>query len=1138
MSHLVRICTLIDVSSLQSLKVLRNLQLSLRSFQRICGMEGLLDHFSAEDIVSGRVSVWYVLHKLRSLNDGKKVRKNVKSVHSRVRTAARPPPAFHGTSPQLASVDCSELLLSQSTGGDILECNTASASAAITSTSADSLSGYRASAEGLENTPKDALENSPRNTSMTAIDGTSFSPPSVACSTPETQHSIGSTNSPDPSSVGTALWSPGSQRDGREFDETSEMDDGKISQILSDSDGEDEVQGDVSLLSVRRLSTNERALCEHLAALQEDMERLDHQYDQLYYQNDDLFHDITLAHQSSGDLNHDIQRSELELEGEIQKYCERSQQKSLVVNEPNILESIKDHSEHVDRGIMARKVLPINSPSSSCSGSEGGTASPQRPPPPPPTVRAMTISDAVTEESDPLCHPLSFDTNLEVVIEVTNKTEEVNSTTAIMDSCPPVSTDACHRVSDLRGDTEASDGQATITDNGRYEQEQGGERSKQFISLLSLFPPMSGVDPQYSEDLSLLLATPLKRAGDDTLKSSAEKELGVGEHFKIHSAAHNHLEIFDAKVLSERLSCIAECHHQSTAPTQSRKLDVLQSRREGMCDLPLVDPNSIPGDAGQAAAFITSENKVCATQPTSRYEIHKKVSDRCRNEGEGDGDENKENKRMVVAQASKVDELVSLHSSSGPFDIDTRLKYQSGSTTPYDTSFFGLEKAPKTAVDGHGSDESKQEEWFGGSAASRLIEGLLPHEAEYLDRLTSQSASNHNSDVLRDGAADHTGCAPMTLAQKMVIFQAKYSGSFCGNVSTKGNDNMPECTIDEEQIRAAMQPSAVIMEGSILALPKEGLAYPIPPPHDPAASHLRGAVEGRPSRVKKRDTSLGQPLSKAHRVRTGNSSTCKDIRNEETQEDECRAQKSSRTMFERSKKLRARTSRLKARPIGQSSPVSSSDCISRDSLEGHDGTEEWGAGRDCGRKRRSVKSRRSSRTLDRGADKSRGRDRVGAMASAPPLPALTHRLRSAAIATDCAIKCDRTLEVPQSEPVTGYSLLAMKKKEKLSILSDYQERATITTPEIRSALAKTKSRAEKRNGMDWLREFDGVKDRTESCRSDNRVVCGVTDGQVNRIRDWLLSMGLCVLDGEGGCDAYPLSSSGSCINNSGKSPFT
>jgi hypothetical protein len=1149
MSHLARICTLIDFSSLLSMKVLRNMQLSLRSLQRISGMEGLLDHFSAEDIVSGRVSVWYVLHKLRSLNDGKKIRQNVKSAHIRVRTAARSPPAPHGNSPRLASVDCSELLISQSTGGDILECNAASASAAIPSTSTDSLSGYRASPEGSENTPKNVLGNSPRDASIAAIDGTSFSPPSVACSIPDTQHSIGSINSPDPSSVGSALWSPRSQRDGRGFDETSEMDDGKISQILSDSTDEDEVQGEVSLLSVRRLSTNERALCEHLAALQEDMERLDQQYDQLYYQNDDLFHDPGLAHQSSGDLNHDMQRSELELEGEIQKYCQRSQLKSHAVNEPNILESNKDHCEHVDREAMVRKVLPIDSPSSSCCVSEGRTASPLRPPPPPPPVKDFTKSDAATEVSDPPCHPLPLDTDMKVVIDVTSKAEEVNSTTAIMNSCPPVSTYACHQVSDLRGDVKASNREATITDVGRHEQE-GGEKSKQFISLLSLFPPMREVDPQYNEDLSLLLATPLKRAGDDTLKSSAEKELGVGEYFKSNSAAHDPLETIDAKVLSERLSCIAECQHQATAPTQSSSLDVLQSRREGMCDLPLVDPNSIPADAGQAAAFITSENNVCTKQPTSRYEVHKKVSDRRRQEEVEDGDENKENKendRMVDAQASTVDELDALHCFSAPLDVDTRFKCQSGSMNPYDGCLFKLEKPPRTVtvVDETGSDQSKQEGWFAGTAASRLIEGLLPHEAEYLDRLTSPSASNHYSDALREGAADRTGCAPMTLAQKMVLFKAKYSGAFCGNVSTEGNTNMPVCIIDEEQTRTAMQPSAVVMEGSIPALPKESSAYPVPPPHDPAASHTTGAVEWRPSRVKKRDTSLGQRLSHVHRVRTRDSSTSTDIRNEEPQDDECRTQKCSRTMIERPKMLRARTSRPRAKPTGQSSPVSSSDCISRDSLEGHDGAEEWGTGRDCERKRKTVKSRRSSRTLDRGANKSKGkdrdRDRVGAMAFVPELPALTHRLHSAAIATNCAIKCDPTLEVPHSEPVTGYSALAMKKKEKISTLSNSQERATVTNPEIRSALAKIKSRAEKRSGMDWLPELDEV-DRTEFRRSDNRVVCGVTDGQVDKIRDWLLSLGLCVLDGEGGCDAYPLSSFSVCTNNSGKCklfcPFT
>ena len=1127
MSHLARICTLMDFSSLQLLKVLRNLQLSLRSLQRISGMEGLLDHFSAEDIVSGRVSLWYVLHKLRSLTDGKKIRQNVKSVHTRVRTAARPPPAFHDNSPRLAAVDCSELLISQSTGGDILECNAASASAAITSTSTDSLSGYRASPEGSENTPKNVLGNSPGIASMAAIDGTSFSPPSVACSTPDTQHSIGSIDSPDPSSVGSALWSPRSQKDGRGFDQTSEMDDGKISQILSDSTDEDEVHGEVSSLSVRRLSTNERALCEHLAALQEDMGRLDQQYDQLYYQNDDLFHDPGLVHRSSGDLNHDIQRSELELEGEIQKYCERSQQKNHAVNEPNILESIKDHSEHVDREAIVRKVLPIDSPSSSCSVSEGRTAShlrpPPPPPPPPPPVKDLMVSDAVTEVSDPPCHPLALDTDMKVVIEVTNKTEVVNSRTAIMDSFPPVSTDV-----------------------GRYGQEGVGEKWKQFISLLSLFPPITEVDPQYTEDLSLLLATPLKRAGDDTLKTSAEKELGVGECFKSNSAAHDPLETIDAKVLNERLSCIAECQHQAIAPTQDRRHDVRQSRREGMCDFPLVDPNSIPADAGQAAAF-TSEHNVSTKQPASRCEVHKEASDRCRDEEEGGGDENKENNRMVVAQASKVDELDALHSFSGPLDVGTRFKCLSGSTTPYDRCLFKLEKPPRTvtAVDETGSDESKQEGWFGGSAASRLIEGLLPHEAEYLDRLTSPSDSNHNSDVLRDGAADHTGYAPMTLAQKMVLFKAKYSGAFCGNVSTEGNNNMPLCIIDEQQTRTAMQPSAVVMEGSIPALPRESSAYPVPPSHDPAASHTRGAVEGRPSRIKKRDTSLGQRLSQVHRVRTGDNSTCTDIRNEEPQDDECRTQKGSRTMIEGSKKLKARTSRLRAMPSGQSSPVSSSDCISRDSLEGHDDAEEWGTGRDCERKRKTVKSRRSSRTLDRGANKSkskdRGRGRVGAMAFAPQLPALTHRLRVAAIATDCAIECDPTLEVSQSEPVTGYSSLAMKKK-KISRLSNSQERATVTTPDIRSSPAKVKSRAEKRSGMDWLPDFDDVKDRTESQRSDNRVVCGVTDGQVNRIRDWLLSLGLCVLDGEGGCDAYPLSSFGSCINNSGKCklicPFT
>lgn len=1126
-------CTLIDFSSLQLLKVLRNLQLSLRSLQRISGMEGLLDHFSAEDIVSGRVSVWYVLHKLHSLNDGKKTRQNVKSVHTHVRTAARSPPAPHDNSPQLASVDCSELLISQSTGGDILECNAASASAAITSTSTDSLSGYRASPEGSENTPTNVLGNSPRIATMAAIDSTSFSPPSVACSTPDTQHSIGSINSPDPSSVGSALWSPRSQRDGRGFDETSEMDDGKISQILSDSTDEDEVQGEVSLLSVRRLSTNERALCEHLAALQEDMERLDQQYDQLYYQNDDLFHDPGLAHQSSGDLNHDIQRSELELEGEIQKYCERSQQKSHAINEPNILESIKDHSDHADREAMVRKVLPIDSPSSSCSVSEGRTASPLRPPPPPtpPPVKDLTISDAVTEVSYPPCHPRPFDTDMKVVIEVTNKTGEVNGTTAIMNSCPPVITDACHQFSDLRGDVDTSNREATITAVGRYEQEGGGEKSKQFISLLSLFPPMREVDPQYTEDLSLLLTTPLNRAGDDTLKSSAEKELGVGECFKSNSAAHDPLETIDAKVLSERLSCIAECQHQATAPTQDRRLDVLQSRREGMCDLPLVDPNSIPADAGQAAAFITSK------QPTRRYEVHKMVSDRRRDGVEGGGDankENKENNRMVVAQASTVDELEALHSFSAHLDVETRFKFQSGSTNPYNGCLLKLEKPPRTVtvVDGTGSDESEQEGWFGGSAASRLIEGLLPHEAEYLDRLTSQSASNCNSDVLRDRAADHTGCAPITLAQKMVLFKAKYSGAFCSNVSTEGNNNMPVCIIDKEQSRTAMQPSAVAMEGSIPPLPKGSSAYPVPPPHDPAASHTTEAVEGRSSRIKKRDTSLGQRPSYVHRVRTRDSSTCTDICNEEPQEDECRTQKGSRTMIERPKKLKARTSRLRAKPSGQSSPVSSSDCISRDSLEGHDGAEEWGTGLDCVRKRKTVKSRRSSRTLDRGANKSRGGDIVGAMAFAPQLPALTHRLYSAAIATDCAIECDPTLEVPLSEPVTGYSALAMK-KEKILRLSYSQDRATVTNPEIRSALVKTKSRAEKRSGMDWLPEFDEV-DRTESRRSDNRVVCGVTDGQVSRIRDWLLSLGLCVLDGEGGCDTYPMLSFSTCTNNSGK----
>ena len=241
-------------------------------------------------------------------------------------------------------------------------------------------------------------------------------------------------------------------------------------------------------------------------------------------------------------------------------------------------------------------------------------------------------------------------------------------------------------------------------------------------------------------------------------------------------------------------------------------------------------------------------------------------------------------------------------------------------------------------------------------------------------------------------------------------------------------------------------------------------------------------------------------------------------------------------MIERRKKLRDIVSRLRATTPGQSSLVSSFHRPSRESAEGCEDAEEESTAHSWEMEKKTVHGRSYSHSLDRASIKNKGRNQVGDIVSAPPLPVLTCRPRVAVVATvkdiDCGNseeKCALPLEVPESEPVVGYSALARKKK-----LSNSEGNVAVMTRKIYSAAGGIQSRAKKRIEMDWLPKIDEANGRMESDRSDGQVMSGMMDSEVSRIRDWLLSLGLCVLDREGNCNNYPLSSFGVCASKSGK----
>ena len=1105
------------------LKVLRNMQLSLKSLQRISGMGGLLDYFSAEDILSGRVSVWYVLHKLLHHNSGKKFRKHVKVIHASARTSAISH-AFNNGSLHLAAADCAEAILHHSTSIDILE--HIAESAAISITSKDSLSGCEGRSEGSGDTPKIFSANYPRNVGITAVNYTDSLPFSAVPSTPDTQQFIDFTDSLNPSSVGTASWSPDSQTDSGDFDESSEVDDGQNSQEICVANFDDDCKDEASKTDFRRLSTNDRALFEHLATLQEDMERLDQQYDQLNYQNDDHSDHPNLSHDPRGNLNYDIHRSEYELEGEIQKYSERSQQKTPLIDVSNILNSVRTVAGDTVREIVDMKDLHIadnlsrmsESPSVSGSVSRSWTASPMPPPPPAPLspVRVLTIADDMAEALDLPCHspPLDIDKKTEVV--VADETEDGdNATVGITDISSPVSADNHHWIDHSNEDFQAANQEPIIESH----EEGRGERGKQFISLLSLFSQVQGADPWSVEEPSLILNTPVKICNHDILSSSQEKPQDVDEYLlrktsaltSISSAANNRSERFDAKVLNERLSCIADDQHQLSMPTESRRADVADSRRKQI--------------SGLTAASVTSENDERVKQNASKHDANKKEPDFLA-EGGRCCDENKANKNVLHTtekpQASR--------NLSNPLDTDMCTAYQSVITTPYDRNLWRLETAQRT-----GSDAFNHGELSSGSAASRLIDGLLPLEAEYLDKLASLSAVSEESNPLRYGAVDQDqdGFAPMTLARRMVVFRAKYSDATCDDSRTEVNNNvlLPVPVTDEAhplpiETRREGQPPTVLTEGPVVAVPKQSPSSLVPPlRHSPSAR--TGEAEVRPSGIRKGEIPLSRHLSQAHRVRSKDDSTRAHNPVTASRYDDCRASKGARTFIEGSKKLRNWDSGPRAPPAGQSSPVSpSSDRLSRDSLEGFAGTMKGGTEHWWMPERKAMKSRNPRRVQARPSSKTGGEVRVRDIVVAPALPLLTCRRRVAAVATmrytcngDSKLNDVPTLVVHQSEPPIGYAALARKKK--LSKLS-------------KTVAVHNQSRAKKRSSTDWLPETDEVMDMMETHTLENQVVCGVTDGEVSEIKDWLLSLGLCILDREGGCGTYPLSSYGVRANSPGK----
>ena len=1097
-------------------KVLRNMQLSLKSLQRISGMGGLQDYFSAEDILSGRVSVWYVLHMLLHHNSSKKIRKHVKVIHASARSSAISH-AFNNGSPHLAVVDCAEVVRHHSTDIDILE--HIEESAAISITSKDGLSGCEGSSEGSGDAPKHS-----RYVSIMAV---GYTDSGVAVpSTPNTQQFIDSTDSLNPSSVGTASWSPDSQRDSRDFDESSEAEVGQNSQDMCVANFDDDCQDEASKTNFRRLSTNDRALFEHLATLQEDMERLDQQYDQLNYQNDDHSDHPSLSHNPGGSLNYDIHRSEYELEGEIQKYFERSQQKTPLTDVPNILDSVRTVAGEVVGEIMDMKDLHIadnlsrisESPSLPCSGSKIWTASPTPPPPfaPLSPLIVLTIADDMKEALDMPCRspPLDIDKKTEVV--VTDEMEEGdNATVGITDISSPVSADYHHRIDNSNEDVQAVNLEPIMASHGRHE-EGSGESGKQFITLLSLFSQVKGADPWSVEEPSLLLTTPVKICYHDVLCSSLEKPQDADECMlrktsaltSISSAANNRSERFDAEVLSERLSCIADNQHQPTIPTESRRPDVVDSKR-----------NQI---SGLTAASVTSENDVRVKQNVSKHDANKEEPDYLA-EGGRSCVENKANNNVIHTK----EKLSTWRNRSSPLDTDMCTVYQSVITTPYDRNLWRLETVQRT-----GSDAFNHGELFSGSAASRLIDGLLPIEAEYLDKLASRSAVSEELIPLTYGAVDQDGSAPMTLARRMVVFMAKYSDTTCVDSTTEVNNNirLPVPVTDEthplplETIREG-QPSTALMEGPVSAVPKQSPSSLVPPlRHSPAAR--TGEAQGRPSGIRKREIPLSERLLQVHRVRSGDDPTRAHNPVTASRYNDCRASKGARTVVEGSKKLRSRDS-PRAPPAGQFSPVSPcSDRLSRDSLEEFADTIKVVNEHKWMPEKKAMKGRNPRRALARASSKTGCEVRVRDIVVAPALPLLTCRRRVAAVATikdtyngDSKLNDVPTLAVQQAEPPIGYSAQARKKK--LSELS-------------KTAAGHTQSRTKKRSGTDWLPEIDEVMDMMETHTLENQVVCGLTDGKVSEIKDWLLSLGLCVLDREGGCGTYPLSSYGVCANSPGK----
>ena len=1100
-------------------KVLRNMQLSLRSLQRISGMGGLLDYFCAEDIISGRVSVWYVLRKLLHHNSGKKIRKHVKVIHASARTSAISH-AFSNGSPHLAVVDCAEVVLHHSTDIDILE--HIEESAAISITSKDGLSGCGGRSEGSGDTPKISLSNYSRNVGIRAVGYTDSLPLPAVPSTPNTQQFIDSTDSLNPSSVGSASRSPDSQRDSGDFDGSSESDDGQNSQEMCVANFDDDCQDKASETNFRRLSTNDRALFEHLATLQEDMERIDQQYDQLNYLNDGYSDHPSLSHNPGANHNYDIHRSEYELEGEIEKYFERSQQKIPLTDVPNILDSVRTVAGDVVGEIVDMKDLHIadnlskmsESPSLPCSGSKVWTASPTPPPQPAPLspIRVLTIADDMTEALDVPCRSPPLDIGKKTEVVVTDETEEGdNATVGITDISSPVSADYHHWIDNSNEDCQAANLEPIIASHGRHE-EGSGESGKQFISLLSLFSQVKGADPWSVEEPSLLLTTPVKICNHDILCSSLEKPQDVDEYLlrktsaltSISSAANNRSERFDAEVLSERLSCIADNQHQPTMLTESRRPDVVDSKR-----------NQI---SGLTAASVTSENDMRGKQSASKHNANKREPDFLAEEGRS-CDGNKARNNVIHAK----EKLLASRNLSSPLDTDMCTAYQSVITTPYDRNLWRLGTVQRTW-----SDAFNHGEQLSGSAASRLIDGLLPHEAEYLDKLASRSAVSEELNPLRYGAVDQDGSAPMTLARRMVVFMAKYSDTTCDDSTTEVNNNVP--VTDEThplslETRREGQPSTALMEGPLSAVPEQSPSSLVPPlRHSPAARTVE--AEGRPSGFRKREIPLSQRLPRAHRVRSGDDSARAHNPVTPSRYDDCRASKGARTVIEGSKKLRNRNS-PRAPPAGQSSPVSPcSDRLSRDSLEGFADTMKVGTEHRWRPEIKAIKCRNPKRAQARASSKTGGEVRVRDIVVAPALPLLTCRRRVAAVATmkdtcnsDSKSNDVPTLVVQQSEPPTGYSAQARKKKP--SNLS-------------KTAAAHTQSRAKERSGTDWLPEIDEVMDMMERHTFENQVVCGLAGGEISEIKDWLLSLGLCVLDREGGCGTYPLSSYGVCANSPGK----